>query len=1121
MSFTHLHVHSHYSILDGGIKIPDLIAQVKNLGMDAVAITDHGNLFGAFEFYQEAVKNQIKPIIGMEGYFSLEGRKKKSHNYHITLWAKNSKGYHNLMKISSLAYIEGFYRKPRLDKEILLKYKEGVIVGTACRNGIIPALIFNNNLEEAEKQMNFFKNEFGEDFYTEIMRVGIEKEVEVNEKLIELSKKIDVPIIATNDVHYLKQEDARSHEILLLLQTKKTVNEENTFKLPTNNFYLCSPEEMEELFKDIPEAIENTQEIKEKCIPVPFETDKTLLPSIEIPKGFEGIEDYLGHLSRKGLEGRLKRVTPGEEERLVYELSVIKELGLAGYFLIIKDIVDFAREQEIPVGPGRGSATSSLVLYCLGITNVNPLKHGLIFERFLNPQRVSMADVDIDFSDVRREEVVQHIKEKYGERNVAQIVTFSILKARSVVRDVGRVLEIPYNDCDELAKEIEREQSIEEALNGSKELREKIQSRADLKELIELAKRLEGLIRQTSTHAAGVVIAPGDITDFIPLFVSTSGKEKIITTQFAMETLEKLGLLKVDILGLKTLTVIQETLKNIKHKLDIYNLDKNDKKTFELIKRGDTIGVFQLESDGMRKMLRKIQPTDFSDLVASVALYRPGPLQNINQDEFALKKQGKMDPEYPHPKLKTVLEETYGIMLYQEQVMKIANILAGFSLGEADILRKAMGKKKMDVMQSMGEKFIEGCLGNKISKTQAEDIFERMSAFAKYGFNKAHSVSYAEIAYETAYLKAHYPTEFYAAALTSNISAEVEDIRKFIKDARKHGIEVKPPNVNISGYEFIPEDKAIRYGLGGIKNVGKNAVLEIIKERKNKKFKNFFDFVERAGGRLVNKKVIENLIKAGAFDSLEVNRHSLLSSLKNAIDYAKTKETRKMETLFGDKKRELIPTSPFDENEKLRYEQEAYGFFFSSHPLSQYEKLSEALFTPSTKLKEFPVNKLIITGGAITKVDKKTSKKNRRWAKLKVEDENGSFDVLVFPKLFEEYGSKLDSLGSVVIKGRIKADSMSNQVQISAEKIMPLDQIENHLKCAYLILDISGVGEEDLTGVKKVLSEHTGKIPLTILCRNEYEEIRLKSKDIKIKPDEKMIQKIYNIIGEGNLRFSI
>lgn len=1121
MSFTHLHVHSHYSILDGGIKIPDLISQVKNLGMDCVALTDHGNLFGAFEFYQEAVKNQIQPIIGMEGYFSIEGRKNKSDNYHITLWAKNSKGYHNLMKLSSLAYIEGFYRKPRLDKEIISQYKEGIIVGTACRNGIIPAFVYNDNLKEAEKQINFFKNEFGEDFYIEIMRIGIEKEVEVNEKLIELSKKFDVPIIATNDVHYLKQEDAKSHEILLLLQTKKTVSEKNSLKLPTDNFYLRSPEEMEELFKDIPEAIENTQDLKEKCIPVPFETDKTLLPSIEIPKGFEGINKYLEHLARSGLEERLKRVTPGEEERLVYELSVIKELGLAGYFLIIKDIVDFAKEKGIPVGPGRGSATSSLVLYSLGITNINPLKHGLIFERFLNPQRVSMADVDIDFSDVRRDEVIQHIKKKYGERNVAQIVTFSILKARSVIRDVGRVLEIPYNDCDELAKQIGREQSIEEAINGSSELKERIQNRADLKELIEFAKSLEGLIRQTSTHAAGVVIAPGDITDFVPLFVSTTGEEKVITTQFAMETLEKLGLLKVDILGLKTLTVIQETLKNIKHKLDIYSLDKDDKKTFELIRRGDTTGVFQLESDGMRKMLRKIQPTDFHDLVASVALYRPGPLQNIDQDEFALKKQGKMDPEYPHPKLKPVLEETYGIMLYQEQVMKIANILAGFSLGEADILRKAMGKKKMDVMQSMEEKFIKGCSNNSISKTQAEDIFEKMSAFAKYGFNKAHSVSYAEIAYQTAYLKAHYATEFYAAALTSNISAEVEDIRKFIKDARKHGIEIKPPDINISTYEFTPKKKTIRYGLGGIKNVGKNSVLEIVKERRKHKFEGFFDFVERAGGRLVNKKVIESLIKAGAFDSLEENRHSLLSSLQNAIDYTKTKEKRKMETLFKDKERELIPTTPFDEDEKLKYEQEAYGFFFSSHPLTQYEKLSEALFIPSTKLKDLPTNKLIITGGTITKVDKKTSKKNHRWAKLRVEDENGAFDVLVFPKLFEEFGSKLDSLGSIVIKGRIKADSMNNQVQISAEKIMPLDKIENHLKCAYLILNIGGLGEEDITGVKKVLSEHSGKIPLTILCRNDYEEIRLKSRDIKIKPDEQLIQKVNNIIGEGNIRFSI
>ncbi len=1121
MSFTHLHVHTHYSILDGGIKIPDLINQVKKLGMDAIALTDHGNLFGAFEFYKEAVKNQVKPIIGMEGYFSTEGRKKKSENYHITLWAKNSKGYRNLMKISSLAYIEGFYRKPRLDREILLKYKEGIIVGSACRNGIIPAFVANDELEKAEELTNFLKKEFKDDFYIELMRVGIEKEVEVNERLIDLSKKFDVPIIATNDVHYLKKEDSRKHEILLLLQIKKTISEENGLRLPTDNFYLRSPEEMEELFKDIPEALENTGYFKEKCIPIPFETDKNLLPSIDIPKGFEGLETYLEHLARDGLEKRIKRVTPGEEERLQYELSVINELGLAGYFLIIKDIVDFAREKGIPVGPGRGSATSSLVLYSLGITNINPLKHGLIFERFLNPQRVSMADVDIDFSDVRRDEVVQHIKRKYGERNVAQIVTFSILKARSVVRDVGRVLEIPYSDCDEIAKEIEREQSIEEAIKSSTELKEKIESRADIKELIGLAKSLEGLIRQTSTHAAGLVIAPGDITDFVPLFVSTTGNEKVITTQFPMETLEKLGLLKVDILGLRTLTVIQETLKNIKQKLDIYNLDKEDKKTYELIRRGDTTGVFQLESEGMKKMLRKIEPTDFSDLVASVALYRPGPLQNIDQDEFALRKKGKMDPKYPHPKLKPVLEETYGIMLYQEQVMKIANILAGFSLGEADILRKAMGKKKMDVMQSMGEKFIEGCVKNNILKNQAEDIFERMSAFAKYGFNKAHSVSYAEIAYQTAYLKAHYPTEFYAASLTSNIGAEVEDIRKFIKDARKHGIEIKPPNINISDYEFIPEKNGIRYGLGGLKNVGRNAVLEIIKEREKKNFKDFFEFVERAGGRLVNKKVMESLIKAGAFDSIEPNRHSLLSSLQNAIDYAKAKEKRKMETLFGEKKEELIPTAPFDEEEKLRYEQEAYGFFFSGHPLSKYERLSEALFTSSSKLKDLPRNKLVITGGTIIEVEKKTSKKNRRWAKLKVEDENGSFEVLIFPQLFEKFGSKLDSLGSIAIKGRIKEDSMGNQVQISAETIIPLNEIEKHLKGAYLILDLAALSEEDITGAKKVLLKHSGKIPLTILCRNEYEELRLKPRDIKIRPDEQMIQQINNMIGEGSIRFTI
>ncbi|MEA1912664.1 MAG: DNA polymerase III subunit alpha [candidate division WOR-3 bacterium] len=1121
MSFTHLHVHSHYSILDGAIKIPELISRVKELNMNSVGLTDHGNLFGAFEFYEEAIKNNIKPIIGMEGYFSIEGRKKKSKNYHITLWAKNAQGYKNLMKLSSLAYIEGFYRKPRLDKEILHKYKEGIIVGSACRNGIIPSFIYNNRLEEAKEWTKFFKTEFKEDFYLEIMRVGIEREVELNEALIELSKEFDVPIIATNDVHYLKKEDAKKHKILLSLQTKKTISEENKLMLPSDLFYLRSSEEMEELFKDLPAAIENTNEFKEKCIPIPFDTDKTLLPSIEIPKGFEGPQEYFEHLTRVGLEERVKRVTPGEKERLNYELGVIKEMGLAGYFLIIKDIVDFARESGIPVGPGRGSATSSLVLYSLGITNINPLKHGLIFERFLNPERVSMADVDIDFSDARRDEVIQHIKEKYGERNVAQIVTFNILKARSVVRDVGRVLEVPYSDCDEIAKEIQKDQTIEEALHSSPELNQKIQSRGDLKELIEFAISLEGLIRQTSTHAAGVVIAPGDITDYVPLFVSNSGEERVISTQFKMETLERLGLLKVDILGLKTLTVIMEALKNIPYKFDIYNLEKDDEKTYQLIRRGDTIGVFQLESEGMRRMLRKIQPSNFSDLAAAVALYRPGPLQNINQDEFALKKKGKMEPEYPHPKLKPVLEETYGIMLYQEQVMKIANIIAGFSPGEADKLRMAMGKKKMDVMQSMEEKFIKGCIKNGLSKSQAEDIFDRMSSFAKYGFNKAHSVSYAEIAYQTAYLKAHYPVEFYAASLTSNISEDAEGIRKFIKDTKIHGIQIKPPDINISLYEFTPEGDSIRYGLGGIKNVGKNAVLKIIKEREKKKFEDFFDFVERAGGKLVNKKVMESLIKAGSFDSIKENRHSLLSSMQKAIDYAKSKGKKRMGTLFGKEDRELIPTPPFDIEEKLRYEQEAFGFFFSSHPLSQYEHLCSALFTPSSRFSNSPYNKLVICGGVIINIQKKTSKKNRRWAKLKLEDEDGTYDVLVFPDLFKRIDTRLDSFGTVAIKGRIKKGIKSDQPEISAEKIIPLQNIESHLKNVYLILNIGELEEEDIVGIRRVLVQYPGKIPLRILCRNNNEEIKLESRDVAIRVDEVMIQKVTKILGEGSIRFNI
>jgi len=1121
MSFIHLHVHSHYSILDGAIKIDDLISRVKELDMDAVALTDHGNMFGAFEFYQTAVSRNIKPIIGMEGYFSVEGRKEKSKNYHITLWAKNEEGYKNLMKLSSLAYIEGFYKKPRMDKELLLKYKKGIIIGSGCRSGIIPGHIEEGKTEEARKYTEYFKKEFEDDFYMEIMRVGIQKENEINEILISMAREFDVPLLATNDVHYLGKEDSKKHNILLALQTKKTISEENKLSLPTDQFYLRSTEEMEELFKDLPEAIRNTEEIKEKCIPVPFETDRTLLPSIEIPKGFKGAEEYLEYLALKGLKEKLLRVTPGEKERLTYELSVIKEMGLTGYFLIIKDIVDYAREHKIPVGPGRGSATSSLVLYSLGITNINPLKYGLIFERFLNPQRVSMADVDIDFSDIRRDEVIQHIKEKYGERNVAQIVTFSILKARSVIRDVGRVLEIPYGECDKIAKEIDRDISIEDAINKSVELKEKINNRPDLKELIQYAQGLEGLIRQTSTHAAGVVIAPGDITDYVPLFISKSNGEDLISTQFPMETLERLGLLKVDILGLKTLSVIMETLKNIPHKVDIYNLPKNDKKTFELLRRGDTTGVFQLESSGMKQMLRKIQPTNFSDLVATVALYRPGPLQNIDQDEFALKKKGKMDAEYIHAKLKPVLEETYGIMLYQEQVMKIANVIANFSLGEADILRKAMGKKKLDVMESMQEKFIKGAIKNGLTEKQAHEIFNEMSSFASYGFNKAHSVSYAEIAYQTAYLKAHYPVELYAASLTSSIGQEMEDIRKFIKDSRKHGIEIKPPDVNISMYQFVPEENTIRYGLGGIKNVGENAVIAIVREREKKEYKDFFDFVERAGGRLVNKKVIENMIKAGCFDTLPGNRHSLLSSIQKAIEQAKKEGKGKMQSLFGEKDRELIPTPPFDLEEKLRYEQEALGFFFSGHPLAQFKNLTSTVFTSSSKLSELPDNKLIISGGVITNLEKKTSNKNRRWAKLTVEDMDGNYSVLIFPKLFKEIGDKLSSFQNIAVKGRVKDGKQGSLSEISAETIISLGEIENYLKAAYLILNLSLLEEEDIQGIKKVLLENPGKLPLRFLCRDKRSEIRLESRDIKVKPTEEMIEKILKIVGEGNIRFTI
>ncbi|MFC1663612.1 DNA polymerase III subunit alpha [Patescibacteria group bacterium] len=1049
MNFTHLHVHSHYSLLDGLPKIDQLLDYVKELGMDSVALTDHGVLYGGVEFYKKAKERGIKPILGSEIYLALERMDQRRPNiddkrYHLVLLVKNEEGYKNLLKILTKAHLEGFYYKPRVDEEFLTKHSSGLIALTACLQGKIPKLILAKKTAEAEMVALKYQKIFGRDnFYLELQHhQNIKEQKFVNQELISISKKFDIPLVATNDVHYLKPEDADAQDILMLINTGANLNDPERLTLKTDDFSLRTPKEMEKDFKDQPQAIENTQKIANLCN-FQLELGKIKIPTFEVPDQ-KSPDEYLEELCKKGLKEKYGSLFSKKEviNRLNYELSVIKQTGFASYFLIVQDFVNWAKENRIVVGPGRGSIGGSLIAYVLNITNIDPLKYNLLFERFLNPDRISLPDIDLDFTDRRRDEVIEYVAQKYGKDKVAQIITFGTMAARAVLRDVGRALGYAYGYCDQIAKMIPFGLTLDQTMKQVSEFRYLYETDSKAQKLIDFAKKLEGVARHASTHACGVVIAPEALVNFVPLQHPTQNDQNIVT-QYEMHSIEDLGLLKMDFLGLKNLTIIEDTLSRV-YKVQGFNIDiekipQNDKKTYKLLQKGETVGVFQLESGGMQRYLKQLKPTEFEDIIAMVALYRPGPMQLIQ--DYIARKHKKQKVEYFHPKLKDILNPTFGIPVYQEQIMKIAQELAGFTLSEADILRKAIGKKIRNLLMSQKEKFIEGMKKNQIREDVAQKIWNWVEPFASYSFNRSHATGYATIAYQTAYLKAHFPTEFMAALLTSERN-DIERIGFLIGECKKMGLEVLAPDINESFTYFgvVPKKNQIRFGLSAIKNVGLNIVEKIVEERKAKGiYLSIEDFISRVDSKDLNKKSLESLIKTGAFDKM-AERNKLLFNLENLLECSRETQRIKANGQVGlfdgmkfNNKIHLSDTKPASEKEKLSWEKELLGLFISSHPLKGLKQILENKVVAISKLPDCLPKKNIKIGGIISGIKKILTRNGKPMLFLSLEDLSDKIEVVVFPSVIERNPSVFQENKIVFIQGRV--DNRDGTTKMIAEEI--------------------------------------------------------------------------------------
>ena len=1156
--FVHLHLHTDYSMLDGACDVEKLVHRVKELGMPAVAMTDHGNIFGAVHFVNAAKAAGVKPIVGCELYVC----KKEDHDIertppegdtynHLLVLAENEEGYRNLTKITSEASLRGFYYKPRVSKKFLAEHSKGLIGLSGCLKGEVAERLMEGNYEAAREAAATFRDIFGgKNFYLEIQDQGLAMEHRIHPGLFQLEKDLGLPMVATNDSHYLCEDDAHAQDVMVCIQTAKSIQDANRMKFEGNQFFVKSYAEMARVFKDSPDVLTRTLDIAERCN-LKLEKVSSPFPHFDVPPGFT-LDSYFEHVTREGFArrlevlrgnenlGRLKHSLADYEQRLAREIAIIQQMKFSGYFLIVWDFIRYAKERDIPVGPGRGSAAGALVAYSLGITDIDPLQHELLFERFLNPERISMPDIDIDFCMNRRGEVIDYVTRKYGRDNVAQIITFGTMAAKAAIKDVGRAMDVPYSDVDRIAKMVPNQLNItlEEAIQDSPQLKEAYEKDAQIRELLETAKKLEGLVRNAGVHAAGVVIAPRPLTDLVPLHRT---KNNEIVTAFDMVAIEKLGLLKMDFLGLTTLTILDDTIKLIAQTrgehLELASLPLDDDETYrKVFYKGLTSGVFQFESHGMRDVLRRYQPNSIEDLTALNALYRPGPIQGGMIDDFIDRKHGRKKIEYELPELKEILEETLGVIVYQEQVMQIANRLAGYSLGEADLLRRAMGKKKPEEMAQQRERFVEGAAQRNYPAKKIEKIFDLMAQFAGYGFNKSHSAAYALLAYQTAYLKTHYPVEFMAALLTS-VTGSTDDVVKYINECREMGIAVEPPDINVSDANFTPHESAIRFGLAAVKNVGHNAIESIVAGRKKlSRYRDIYEFTENVDLRLLNKRVLESLIKSGAMDSFG-HRAQLMFVLDKAV--ARGEKTQRdselgQHGLFlesftqaeeNESQNHKLPDIPhWDEHQRLAAEKEFLGFFITGHPLEKYRDKLEglnalSLSDISSMKASTGKDETITTAGMIGNVRVLKSKKGDFYAQATLEDMSGSVDMIVFPEAYRRLSEKVKLEVPVLVKAGVRVEEGSNP-KITAAEIIPLEDAKVPLpKSLRIRIPVEGCSESTVDSLHSLFNERRGEARVLFDVERAGDfMVVMEAEGYNVQPDRNFIARVEELCGRGSVR---
>ena len=1141
-NFVHLHLHTDYSLLDGACEIGELTAETARRKMPAVAVTDHGNLFAASTFYHQAVTHGVKPIIGCEVYVAPDNHKSRGadaeRSNHLVLLCENDEGYRNLIKLVSTGYLEGFYYKPRVDHELLAKHSKGLIALSACLRGEVADALLSEKYEQARTNAHRLRDIFGKgNFFLEIQDQGLEAEHRINRDLVRLSHESGIPLVATNDCHYLTRSDSHAQEVLMCIQTGKTMSDTQRMKFPTDQFYFKTAEEMAQVFRELPDALDRTVAIAARCN-VKIQRVANPFPEFKVPHGHttdsyfekvvrEGFVLRAQQLERLGKENRLRYAIADYERRLSDEIAMIQKMRFAGYFLIVWDFIHYARAQGVPVGPGRGSAAGSLVSYALHITDVDPLQYDLLFERFLNPERVSMPDIDIDFCMRRRGEVIEYVRQKYGAESVAQIITFGTMAAKAVLKDAGRALDMPYGDVDKIAKMIPTTLNIEleDALKQTPQLEALRKSDEKVKELVEVALRLEGLARHASTHAAGVVISPQPLTEIVPLYKSSKDE---ITTQYDMNALERIGLLKMDFLGLTTLTVLDDAVRMIKQnrslELDLSALALDDSPTYALFSRGDTTGIFQFESHGMRDILKQYQPTRLEDLTALNALYRPGPIQGGMIPDFIARKHGKKEVKYDLPELEEILSETWGVILYQEQVMQIANRLAGFSLGDADLLRRAMGKKKPEEMAAQREKFLTGCHARNIPAKKAEKIFDLMAEFAGYGFNKSHSCAYALLAYQTAWLKTHYPVEFMAAMLGSE-TGNTEKVVKYINEARSMSITVLPPDVNSSDVDFTPVGDQIRFGLRAIKNVGENTVKGILAARESLgRFTAFFEFCGSIDTRLINKRVLESLVRAGALDGLGAHRAQMIAVIDRAIERAQKMQRAKesgQHGLFGGGSGAATPPPPeilpeveeWPEHELLAAEYSTLGFYISGHPLDKYAgRLQDLGASELSTMESRRNNEEIVVAGIIVQARPMRSRRGARWVILTLQDRTGVIEALVFPEAYQKLEPLLKPATPLLVKGRVAVEDVGTRVIVSDARL--LDKVTDPPPSRLRVrLELNTLSSNALDRLHDLFASRPGRCRVTFeLVKDDGSEATFDASSA-VQADKELVNQVRDICG--------